>query len=356
MLLGIFVAFLSLIVLVTLHELGHFILAKKFGVPVEEFGIGFPPRLISKKIGKTVYSLNLLPLGAFVKIYGEEGGLEDSLSFTKKPIWQRALIILGGVLSFWVISIIILSILSAVWGLPTAISDQERADIREPKVQIFEVLSGYPAQKAGFLPLDIILKLENSNKSISPTKVKEIQEFIQENKGKMIEVTVRRGKEEKKIKVLPTPEGKIGIGLVRTGFKKVPWYLSWITGTKATAELTYGIIRELIRILSKLFVGGKVKGIEVRGPIGIGEMMAKSFEIGIVYFLYFLSLISIYLAIFNLLPIPAVDGGRLLFLGIEKIRGKPIAPKIEQKINTLFFLLLITLLIFVTIKDIIRLF
>ena len=356
MIFAILVAFFSLITLVTLHELGHFFLAKKFGVPVEEFGIGFPPRVFSKKIGETVYSLNLLPLGAFVKIYGEEGGIEDSLSFTKKPIWQRALIILGGVISFWIISIIILSIISAVWGLPAAISDEETLGILDPKVQILEVLPNSPAKEAGILAFDIILKLKNSGLTILPTKIKEVQEFIQQHKGQEIKVSVLRGKEEKEIEVVPAQDGKIGVGLIRTGFKTTPWYLSLITGTRATAQITSDILKALVEILKRVMSGKKVEGLELRGPVGIGELMARSFEIGIVYFLYFISLISIYLAIFNLLPIPAVDGGRLLFLGIEKLRGRPIAPKIEQKINTAFFILLIALLIFVTVQDIIRLF
>ncbi|GAH75098.1 unnamed protein product, partial [marine sediment metagenome] len=106
----ILIVFISLIGLIILHEFGHFAIAKKFGVRVEEFGIGYPPRIFGKKIGETLYSLNLLPFGAFVKIYGEEGGIESAHSFTGKPIWQRALIILGGVVSFWIISAILLSI------------------------------------------------------------------------------------------------------------------------------------------------------------------------------------------------------------------------------------------------------
>lgn len=356
MFLSIIIAFFSLIFLIILHELGHFLLAKKFGVPVEEFGIGFPPKIFAKKIGNTVYSLNLLPLGAFVKIYGEEGGVENALSFSKKPIWQRVLIILGGVISFWIVAILILTLLSSVWGLPVAISDDNISGVQKPKVQIFEVFKNYPAKEAGILPLDIILKLENEEKEILPTRIKEVQDFIQENKEREIKITLLRGKEKKEIKVKVGKDGKIGIGLVLTGFKISPWYLSLATGTKTTYQITLGILISFRDILYKALSGKPVEGLELRGPIGIGELVTKSFEQGIAYFFYFIALISIYLAIFNLLPIPAVDGGKLLFLSIEKIRGKPINPSIEQRVNNAFFIILLLLLIFVTIKDMMRLF
>src|SRR3989344_685296 len=127
MILTILVAFISLIGLMVIHEFGHFILAKKFGIRVEEFGIGYPPRLLGKKIGETIYSINLIPFGAFVKVYGETGGIEDYHSFTGKPMWQRFAIVLGGVVSFWVVAVIILSIVSGVWGLPKEVEDSEIA-------------------------------------------------------------------------------------------------------------------------------------------------------------------------------------------------------------------------------------
>ncbi len=356
MLFAILIAFFSLIALVVLHELGHFILAKKFGVPVEEFGIGFPPRLFGKKIGETVYSLNLLPLGAFVKIYGEEGGIEGALSFSKKPVWQRGLILLGGVMAFWFVAIILLSIISGIWGLPTAISDEEVIGVREPKVQIFQVLPSYPAEKAGVEPLDIFFKMEKGEQIVYPVTIKEVQEFIQAYRGQEIEITFLRRGEGKEITVIPNEEGKIGVALVRTGFQVSPWYLSLGAGIQAAGQMTFGVIWGLSAALTQALRGERVAGVEVGGPIRIGGWMVGFFEMGAVHFLYFLSLISISLAIFNLLPIPALDGGRLLFLGIEKVRRKPMNPRAEQKINTAFFILLLTLLIFVTVKDVIRLF
>lgn len=129
MILTILIAFISLIALIVLHEFGHFILAKKFGAKVEEFGIGYPPRLFGKKFGETIYSLNLLPFGAFVKVHGEEGGVENYRSFTNKSIWQRVLIVLGGVVSFWIIAAILLTIVAGVWGLPVAVLDTDSQNL-----------------------------------------------------------------------------------------------------------------------------------------------------------------------------------------------------------------------------------
>src|SRR4030042_2621868 len=123
MILTIFIVFFSLIGLVVLHELGHFIMAKRFGVKVEEFGVGLPPRIFGKKFGETIYSINLLPFGAFVKIYGEEKSIEDYRSFSQKPIWQRVFIIIGGVVVFWIVAFVILSIVM-VLGVTTIVDDE----------------------------------------------------------------------------------------------------------------------------------------------------------------------------------------------------------------------------------------
>ena len=183
MIFTIIIVFFSLIGLMALHEFGHFVIAKKCGVKVEEFGIGYPPRIIGKKIGQTFYSLNLLPFGAFVKIQGEEGrdarasreagapvlGIESAQSFSEKPIWQRASIVLGGVVSFWLISAILLSIVFGL-GVSQAISDE--AEAKNPKVQIVAIVSGSPAEKAGIRLGDTIASLKLKMKNLPRTKTK----------------------------------------------------------------------------------------------------------------------------------------------------------------------------------------
>ncbi len=360
MLSTILIAIFSLISLVVIHEFGHFILAKKFGVKVEEFGIGYPPRIFGKKIGETIYSLNLIPFGAFVKIYGEEKEIKEKRSFSEKPIWQKALIILGGVLSFWIVAIIILSVVFAI-GIPTAISDQPSEDlldkaVQTPKVLIAGVSQDSPAQEANLKIGDRIISLKSGTEEIEVTKVAEIQDFTQQHKGKEITVIVEREQELFQTNITPrvSPpqgEGSMGIVLVRAAVLSYPWYQAPLRGIEATFKMTYSIVVGLTSALIKA-IQREPTGVQLMGPVGITGLISQHFSLGINYFLQFIAMISIYLAIFNLLPIPAVDGGRLLFLGIEKIKGSPINKKIEHNINAVFFFLLIGLMIFVTIQDI----
>ena len=353
------IAFLSLIGLIILHEFGHFILAKKFGVKVEEFGIGYPPRLIGKKIGETIYSLNLLPFGAFVKIQGEIGGIESARSFSGKPIWQRTLIVLGGVVSFWMISAILLSIVMGL-GASTAISDEENGDLINPKVQIAQVVAGSPAASAGVKAGDTIKQLTINNQQLTINKIKEVQEFTNAHRGEEITLTIERGKEVFDASLVPRispPEGEgpMGIALVRTAIKSYPWYQAPIQGIIATGNLTIGVLKGWGLALIKA-IKGLPTGVQLMGPVGIFSLFAQVSQLGVNYFLQFIAIISIYIALFNILPIPAVDGGKLLFLGIEAVRKKPVSQKIEQNITAIFFALLIVLMIWVTIKDITRLF
>jgi len=383
MIFTIIIVFLSLIGLMVIHEFGHFVIAKKCGVKVEEFGIGYPPRIIGKKIGQTLYSLNLLPFGAFVKIQGEEGGIESAQSFSQKPIWQRASIVIGGVASFWLISAILLSV---VFGIGTfqAISDDEQ--VANPKVQIIAVAPDSPAEAAGIKVGDTIKKFsipellqteangEEESLFSSPSgthemdvqfsinKVKEVQEFTEKYKGKEIVLTIERGREIFEASLVPRispPEGEgaMGVGLTRITEKSYPWYQAPIKGIEATLKMTGAIVEGLAQVFGNLIQGkGLPAGAQLMGPIGIGSLMTQFAKLGVNYYLQFIAMISIYLAIFNILPIPALDGGKLLFLAIEKVRRKPVSPKIEQNITGAFFTFLVALMIWVTIKDIIRLF
>jgi regulator of sigma E protease len=364
MILTILIAFFSIISLVVIHEFGHFVIAKKFGVKVEEFGVGYPPRLLGKKFGETLYSLNLLPFGAFVKIPGEGGeksNIEDYRRFTGKPAWQRALILVGGVVSFWLVAVILLSIVFGM-GAPVAISDTEAGPLVNPRVQILAVAPNSPAEAAGLKAGDTIRKFSISNFQFSINKIREVQEITEKYKGESVTLTIERGKEIFDVSLVPRvspPEGEgaMGVALVRTAEKSYPWYQALIKGTRTTFDLTRAVISGWGQILGNLFRGeGLPKGVQLMGPVGIGSLMTQAFQAGVNYFLQFIAIIAVYLAIFNILPIPALDGGKLLFLGMEKIKGKPVNPKIEQNITTAFFTLLIALMIWVTIKDITRLF
>lgn len=343
MILIFIIAFISLVSLIILHELGHFISAKIFGVKVEEFGLGYPPRLFGKRIGETIYSLNLLPFGGFVKIYGQEESIKDARSFSEKPFWQKAIIILAGVISFWIITIILLSIVMAI-GAPTMVEDEENQGLIDPKVQIIAVTSGSPAEEAGLKIGDTIVNFD---------KVKEVQEFTQARRGQEITLTIKRGREVFDVSLV----SPMGVGLARTALKSYPWHQAVLNGILATGQLTWLIIKSWGMVFSSLFQGqGLPAGVEIGGPVRIFELFIDVGNLGVSYFLQFIALISISLALINVLPIPALDGGWLLFMIIERLKRKPLDQKIVQKVSAVFFFLLVALMIFITIKDIMRIF
>jgi len=360
MIFTVILAFFSLIGLVTLHEFGHFIVAKRFGVKVEEFGIGYPPRIIGKKIGETIYSLNLLPFGAFVKMPGEIEHLEDSASFFKKPVWQRMLIVLAGVISFWIIAAVLFSIVAGL-GAPTAISDEEALGVINPKVQIIGVAKDSPADLAGLRAGDNIIEIKSPNSAFQKIdKVKALQDFAKANLGQELTATIERGKDSFKVSLLaranpPSGEGPLGIALARVATKNYPWWQAPFQGLLVTFNMTRGVILGYAEALSNI-IKGVPSGVELTGPVGIVSMFSQVSKLGVNYFLQFVGMVAVYVAIFNILPIPSVDGGKFLFLIIEAVRRKPISQKVEQVVTTVFFSFLVLVMIFVTIKDVIKLF
>lgn len=367
MFLTIIIVLTVFVCLIVLHELGHFILAKKFGVKVEEFGIGIPPRLWGKKFGETLYSINLLPFGGFVKIRGEDERVKEEGSFSEKPIWQRGLIILGGIFSFWLVGFLIFSLVVGIWGIAETIPD----DVAAPaNVQIIQVLKNSPAKISGLKTGDKIVAFkEFTDLDFSKTnKVKEVQEFIKTHLEQKIILKIKRG--EKIFDFVLTPqtlslkgEGAIGIGLVRvTPVKRAAWYEAPIKGFLITLKATVQIPQTFLEFLKQTFQGKKIEGAEVVGPIGIAVLLGQVLEIGLDKFLFFVGMMSLWLAWINILPLPALDGGRLLFLAIEAVvrRAKKQTfqtfQAIEQKITAFFFFFLLLLIILVTIKDISNLF
>jgi regulator of sigma E protease len=361
---SLFIVLVSFLALVVLHELGHYLFAKKYGVKVEEFGIGLPPRLIGKKFGETIYSINLLPLGAFVRLEGEEHTVPGPRSFSTKPIWQRAVIVAAGIVAFWLVAVVIFAGLGMTTGIPTGIGDEEVEGVVYPKVLVLNVANDSPAQEAGIQLGDNILRMEEKSTQafIEPTKVKEIQEFSNAYGGKEIVIALERGGERKEVILTPRlappdKQGAMGVALVRTGFVKYAWWEALWRAVERTAMITYEIVANLAGLLFNLVSGkGVPAGVEVMGPVGIVHLLTNSFSLGFAHFLSFFAVLAVYLAIFNALPIPVVDGGKLLFLGIEAIRKKPISQAWEQRMGTVVFALLITLMIWVTFKDIVRIF
>ena len=351
------VAFISLIVLMIIHEFGHFIIAKKFGVRVDEFGIGYPPRIFGKKFGETIYSINWIPLGAFVRIYGEEGGVDDYRSFVGLKIWKRVLIIIGGVAAFWLSSIIIFSIVFMM-GADLPVQDKDVEGFTNVRVSVVGVSGNSPAKEAGMETGDVILNAKTQNFNIAINKIKDFQDFAKENAGKEIILTVKRQQNIFDVSLTPRispPEGQgaVGVALERmaTLIEKYPWYEAPLRGLIYTGETTVSALKGLYVVFADIFSGkGAPEGAEFAGPLGITVFLANAATYGPGFFLYFIGMISVFIAIFNLFPIPALDGGKLIFLAIEKIKRKPVSAKIEQSITMAFFAVLILLSLFITIK------
>lgn len=360
----IFILILGLLILV--HELGHFITAKRLGVKVEEFGFGFPPRIFGIKKGETIYSLNLLPLGGFVKIYGENGSAdssklnpnEESRAFYNKPIGKRVKIIVAGVVMNLILAMILLGV--GHWmGMPAAVDDDVADNLRDAKIQITQIAVNSPAAQAGISIGDTIKKLSN-DVTVLPEKVSDVQNFINSHLGEQITVTIQRGdtiltKELMPRRDYPEDEGAMGIGLARTAIVSYPWYKAIIMGITSTINLIWVILIVLGGLFWSLVSTGKL-AVEVSGPVGIFNLTGQAAQLGFIYVLQLTALLSINLAIINIFPFPALDGGRLLFLGIEKIKGSPISQKIEGTIHTTGFIFLILLLIAITWRDIVKFF
>ncbi len=362
----VFIIVLGLLVFV--HEFGHFFIAKRNGVKVKEFGFGFPPRVLGfrKVDGKykiffgnkdvdsedTIYSLNWIPLGGFVKIKGEQGEApDDPDSFSNKKPWQRFKILVAGVLMNFVLGFVFLSI-GFMAGLPTAIDEVNNLDnVKDIKVQVMSVQKNSPADKAGLKMTDTILSIND----VKVKSVKDVQSLIKNSKGKVkIEFIQGNQKITKIIEPKQTEQGRIiGVSLVRTGRISYPWYIAIYQGFKTTLFMIIQIFIGIF-ILLKNLIFGQGLGMEVAGPVGIAVLTGQIAKQGIVQLMQFVAVLSINLGVLNLLPFPALDGGHILFLIIEKIRRKPVSQRIAGIVNMVGFILLLTLMVFVTFKDVSR--
>lgn len=352
-----FIIILALMIFV--HELGHFVAAKRNGVKVEEFGFGFPPRIWGIKKGETIYSMNWIPLGGFVKIYGEDGeDRSNHHSFSSKKIWRRAIILSAGVLMNFLLGALLLSF-GFMYGLPNSIDDSAVA--ADAKVQISQIAPDSPAGLAGLKVGDQIIKLTGpSGEASNITKVYQVQNFISENKGKLVSVEIKRGKTQMSLALTPREnppenEGAMGVNLARVSKISYPWYKALYEGFKQTFILIWVILSMFGYLIGQIFTGGSVAG-DVAGPVGIYSITGQAAQMGFIYLLQLTAILSINLGLVNALPIPALDGGRLLFLLIEKIKGSPISQRFEKSLHTAGFVFLILLMLLISIKDIMKLF
>jgi len=354
MFLTIVVFILILGVLIFVHELGHFLTAKKSGVKVEEFGFGFPPRIF----GETVYSLNWIPLGGFVKIKGETGeAREEADSFSHQPFRKRALILSAGVLMNVFLAWLLLST-GFMFGLPVAVSSDEVLEkhLGEVKVQIAGLVEGGPAERAGLKAGDQILALNGQTMA----KEEEVVDYVQSHQEELIIVQIKRSLGEvKEFSVLPeeiigaTQKKALGINLIQTAILKYGFFESWYQGARATASLLLKIILAFYQLLKNLFLGLGVSA-GLAGPVGVAVMTGQVVEMGLRYIWQFTALLSLNLAVINFLPFPALDGGRFLFLVIEKLRRRPNNQQLENVIHNIGFSLLLLLIAVVTYRDLLR--
>jgi regulator of sigma E protease len=358
-------------VLIFVHELGHFVTAKLFGMRVEEFAIGFPPRIFAKKKGETEYAINLLPIGGYVRIQGENPtqetleGPDASRSFTSKPRYAQAIVLLAGVTFNMLFAWIAVS-LGFIAGFPVSTDYREGANYDDIKVVISDVEVDSPADRAGLLPGDEIEILSRRAQGLAqaqvvePHDVETVQQFIRVSSNEAIDVTVSRGSFSTTTSVTPltssaTATPMIGIGLGTVGLLKLPVHEAFIEGAKLTSNMTVAISTGLYRFFVGIFGEEEVMS-QVSGPVGIAKMVGAAEQMGFAYLVSFVALISINLAVINILPFPALDGGRLLFVVIESITRKRISPKFANAVNITGFIILLSLMFFITVNDVIKLF
>lgn len=384
----IFLIILSLLVIV--HEFGHFVMAKRFGIKVYEFGMGFPPRAFgiykdpqTKKwrwiLGKgksslketiggderreefdsTLYSFNWLPLGGFVKIKGENGeSAGDSDSFGHHKAWKRLVVLVAGVTMNILLAAVLLSI-GFMIGLPTDISAgvPQGATVREqPSVIVQQVLDGSAAKQAGITFGDKIVAVNDE----AIDNAAELTAYVLNHATEELMVRIVRGDEERVVRVTPTILGeddetpKLGILLAEAALVRFPWYSAIYRGFVG-AGIGFLNIFIAFYILIKNLILGQGLAFEVSGPVGIASVVGQSARLGFHYLLHITAMISLSLAAINILPIPALDGGRALFVVVAKIIRRPVPMRYEQLAHTIGFVLLMILIVMVTYRDIVGL-
>lgn len=355
----IFILVISVLVLV--HELGHFWTAKRAGMKVEEFGFGFPPRIFGLKKGETIYSINLIPFGGFVKIFGEDDNKEKSNgSFASAKAGTRAFVIVAGVLMNVLLAVVLLGVGNFI-GLRVGLVDEQTAKIaKDLKIQVAQIEPESPAQKAGLRQLDEIIGFKINGEVLPIASVKEVQNIVDANRGREIAIEIRRGKEMTSHPITPRenpPEnqGALGVSLLNTGIVKFPWYQAIWRGIRDTGVVLVNTAFGYSTVIKNLLTTGSA-GVQLSGPVGIAVVTGQAARLGFSYLLQLTALISVNLAILNIIPFPALDGGRLLFIIIEKIKGSPVPKSVEAAVNAFGFVMLIILMIAVTTKDILRFF
>ena len=368
------IAFIFILsVLVFVHEFGHFLVAKKAGMKIEEFGFGYPPRIWGKRVGETIYSINALPIGGFVKILGEELGEavakeDEKKTFYSKPKKARTAVLLAGVLMNFFLAVVAFSIIYTQIGIPT----------KTDRVTIIGVTENSPAALAGIKENDVVIRVDGQ-------EVKDNEAFIRltnEKAGEKMTIEITREKDnpcQEKVlggvpgmeiscqngnllvSVIPRqnpPEGEGALGVVISQME-MKFYPSWqmpirgsIEGFKEAFAWIRLVFEFVVGMIGRLFAGEVPR--DVAGPVGIFQITGQAVEGGYLAILQFLGILSVNLMVLNILPFPALDGGRLVFIGYEAVTGRRPKPSIERWVNTVGMIALLLLLFLVTINDVAR--
>lgn len=338
-------SFMLVFIIVALaHELGHFIWAKRAGIGVLEFGIGFGPNIIKKKYKGTEYSINLIPILAFVRLAGidenedEKGIPAENLYGAKTPAEKFKSIVAGPLMNI-ILGFIIYSVLAMTFGMP------------QTSTVIAGISEGSPAQKAGIKAGDRITRFNGKKVADINLAISEIHKSA----GKEVSLSVVRDAKEITFKAVPLYDKDLKVGLLgfslRSSFKKYNLLQGLVEGARHTAYVSYKIVETLARLIT-----GRISIRGLAGPVGIAQFSGQAASQGLASFMSLVAFISINLGIFNLLPIPALDGGRLVFILIEAIRKKPFNLEMENKIHQWGLVVLLGFFAFVSFNDIWRLF
>lgn len=355
-----------LFVLVLAHEFGHYVVAKRSGIKVEEFGIGYPPRAAKIFIRKgTLFTLNWLPFGGFVKIFGENPddesiiGPDSERSFVHKPKYIQAFVLVAGVLMNFLVAWVLFST-TYITGAPAAIGNEPKGTtIQNAALTVTSVEKGSPAEEAGIKVGDIVKELSSGADEIVEPTPETLKDFVKAHGTEPITFSLTRAGEPVEVSAVPTTDivpgtPIVGISMDIIGTLKLSVPRALIEGFKTTTFVTKEIVVNLYKLVHDA-IFGKADLSTITGPVGIVGVVGDAYKFGFTYLLSLTALISLNLAVINLLPFPALDGGRLLFVGIEAIKGSRINPKIANTVNLVGFSLLIILMLFVTYHDILNL-
>jgi regulator of sigma E protease len=354
------IAFIFVIgILITVHEVGHFLATKASGIKVEEFAIGFPPRIFSFKKKETNYTIGALPFGGYVKMLGEDSYSKDPRAFNNQTPSKRFFVSVAGVMMNFLLAWLLLVVGFSAGMTPIATPSNEIPG-RKIKSQIFiaEVQKDSSADKAGLKPGDELIKgTSPSGKTIEFKSINEVSSFTKDNINNEVKLEIKRDNEElgKTVLISNNKEAPLGVGIQDQAVVRVPFYQAPYIAIKEAYKITVLMLSFLGGFISQLFQQGRISD-QVGGPVAIFNLSGAAARAGWIALLQFITMLSLNLGLINILPFPALDGSRALFVFLEKIFGKRVIKEnVEGLIHTIGFVLLIGLIIAITYKDIIRL-